>query len=216
MQKKQLILVVVSLLVVLSVSVAYFTAQIIGKKKEVSLTSANLKVIFTDTDGEIAVTDIEPGWTNTKTFTIQNNTKTEYKYNIVLKDLVNTFVTTGYLQYKITSTNNGYNMTDFEDIPKSVTATDEILAYSVSIPTGVTQSYTIEFKYTNDENANQSEDMGKTLSGTLFITEGSYKTITYADGTLGKQLLSDKTTRPGERKDFSTTLTTDNTKTLYT
>ena len=217
MEKKQRTLVVVSLLVVvLSVSVAYFTAQIIGQGKDISVTSANLQVIFTDTDGEITATDIEPGWTSTKSFTVKNSTKTEYKYNIVLKDLVNTFITTGYLQYKITSTNNGYNMTDFEDIPKSVTATDEILAYSVSIPTGVTQSYTIEFKYTNDENANQSEDMGKTLSGTLFITEGSYKTITYADGTLGKQLLSDKTTRPGERKDFSTTLTTDNTKTLYT
>ena len=113
MEKKQLTLVVVSLLVVvLSVSVAYFTAQIIGQGKDISVTSANLQVIFTDTDGEITATDIEPGWTSTKTFTVKNSTKTEYKYNIVLKDLVNTFVTNGYLQYKITSTNNGYNMTD--------------------------------------------------------------------------------------------------------
>ena len=34
--------------------------------------------------------------------------------------------------------------------------------------------------------------------------------------TLSERLLSDKSTRPGERTDFSTVLTTDNTKTLYT
>ena len=217
MKRKQLILVIVSLLVVvLSVSLAYFTIQIIGKGKDVSVTSANLQIVFTDSDGALTETDIEPGWQKTKTFTVQNNTKSEYKYNIVIKDLLNTFVTNGYLKYKITSTNNGYNMTEFKDIPKSSTAKDTILAYSVVIPNGVTQSYTIEFKYANDENVDQSDDMGKKLSGTLFITEGSYKIITYADGTLGKQLLSDKSTRPGARTDFSSVLTTDNTKTLYT
>ena len=99
MQRKQLTLLIVSLLVVvLSVSLAYFTTQIIGKGKEVSVTSTNLQIVFTDTDGEIAGSDIEPGWSATKTFTVQNNSKEEYKYNIVIKDLVNTFVTNGYLQ----------------------------------------------------------------------------------------------------------------------
>ena len=88
MQRKQLTLVIVSLLVVvLSVSLAWFTTQIIGKGKDVSVTSTNLQIVFTDTDGEIAVADIEPGWSATKTFTIKNDTKTEYKYNIVIKDL---------------------------------------------------------------------------------------------------------------------------------
>ena len=174
MQRKQLTLVIVSLLVVvLSVSLAYFTAQIIGKGKDVSVTSANLQIVFTDSDGALTETDIEPGWSATKTFTIKNDTKTEYKYNIVIKDLLNTFVTEGYLQYKITSTNDGYNMTEFKDIPKSSIATDTILAYSVVIPNGVTQSYTIEFKYANDESVDQSIDMNKKLSGTLFITEGT-------------------------------------------
>ena len=175
MQKKQTILVVASLLVVvLSVSLAYFTAQIIGKGKDVTINSADLKIIFTDSDGSISGTNIEPGkWNVTKTFTIENKSNETYKYNIVIQDLVNTFVTNGYLQYKITSTNNGYNMTKFKDVPKSETATDTILAYSVSIPVGVTQSYTIEFKYANDESVDQSDDMGKKLSGKLFITEGT-------------------------------------------
>ena len=209
MQRKQLTLVIVSLLVVvLSVSLAYFTTQIIGKGKDVSVTSTNLQIVFTDTDGEIAGADIEPGWSATKTFTIKNDTKTEYKYNIVIKDLLNTFVTNGYLKYKITSTNNGYNMTEFKDIPKSSIATDTILAYSVVIPNGVTQSYTIEFKYANDESVDQSIDMNKKLSGTLFITEGT-------ELTLLTQLLADKSTKL-TRTDFSKVLTDNNTNTLYT
>ena len=210
MQKKQTILVVASLLVVvLSVTLAYFTAQIIGKGKDVSVSSADLKIIFTDSDGAISGSNIEPGWSNSKTFTIENKSNETYKYNIVIQDLVNTFVTNGYLQYKITSTNGGYNMTEFKDVPKSETATDTILAYSVSIPVGVTQSYTIEFKYANDESVDQSDDMGKKLSGKLFITEGT------EEPTLLSQLLADKSTVL-TRTDFSKVLTNDNTKTLYT
>ena len=213
MQKKQTILVVASLLVVvLSVTLAYFTAQIIGKGKNVTINSADLKIIFTDSDGSISGTNIEPGkWNVTKTFTIENKSNETYKYNIVIQDLVNTFVTEGYLQYKITSTNGGYNMTEFKDVPKSETATDTILAYSVSIPVGVTQSYTVEFIYKNDESIDQSEDMGKTLSGKLFITEGTEE----PNKTLYNQLLVDKSTVL-TRTDFSKVLTDNNTKTLYT
>ena len=210
MQKKQTILVVASLLVVvLSVTLAYFTAQIIGKGKDVSVSSADLKIIFTDSDGAISGSNIEPGWSDIKTFTIENKSNETYKYNIVIQDLVNTFVTNGYLQYKITSTNGGYNMTEFKDVPKSSTPKDTILAYSASIDVGVTQSYTVEFKYSNDESADQSEDMGKTLSGKLFITEGTEQL------TLLSQLLADKSTVL-TRTDFSKVLTDNNTKTLYT
>ena len=225
MQKKQTILVVASLLVVvLSVTLAYFTAQIIGKGKNVTINSADLKIIFTDNDGSISGTNIEPGkWNVTKKFTIENKSNETYKYNIVIQDLVNTFVTNGYLQYKITSTNNGYNMTEFKDVPKSETATDTILAYSASIDVGVTQTYTVEFIYKNDESVDQSEDMGKTLSGKLFITEGTINIYAgYEKGTLGYQIMGDNPTR-GTRSnnnngtnDFATPLTATTTGTLFT
>ena len=219
MQKKQTILVVASLLVVvLSVTLAYFTAQIIGKEKNVTINSADLKIIFTDSDGSISGSNIEPGMLNvTKTFTIENKSNETYKYNIVIQDLVNTFVTEGYLQYKITSTNGGYNMTEFKDVPKSETATDKILAYSVSIPVGVTQSYTVQFIYKNDEEVDQSEDMGKKLSGKLFITEGTKEPV-----TLLSQILNDNPTRSTRSSnnngtnDFATPLTTTTTGTLFT
>ena len=47
-RKKEFIIVLVSLLViVLSVSVAYFTIRILGTGKEISVDFAELKVIFT-------------------------------------------------------------------------------------------------------------------------------------------------------------------------
>ena len=224
MQKKQTILVVASLLVVvLSVTLAYFTAQIIGKGKDVLVTSTDLKIVFTDSDGNIEGNDITPGWSNSKTFTVKNESNETYKYNIVIQDLVNTFVTEGYLQYKITSTNGGYNMTEFKDVPKSSTPKDTILAYSVSIPVGVTQSYTIEFKYANDESVDQSDDMGKKLSGKLFITEGTINIYAeYEEGTLGYQIMSDNPTRSTRSNnnngtnDFATPLTATTTRTLFT
>ena len=210
MQKKQTILVVASLLVVvLSVTLAYFTTQIIGKGKNVTINSADLKIIFTDSDGAISGSNIEPGWSDTKIFTIENKSNETYKYNIVIQDLVNTFVTNGYLQYKITSTNGGYNMAEFKDVPKSEVATDTILAYSVSIPVGLTQSYTIEFKYVNDESVDQSEDMGKTLSGILFITEGTEQP------TLLSQILNDNPTRD-TRNTYNAVFTNNTTGTLFT
>ena len=210
MQRKQLTLVIVSLLVVvLSVSLAYFTTQIIGKGKNLDVSSTNLQIVFTDSDGAISGSNIEPGWSDTKTFTVENNSKSEYKYNIVIKDLLNTFVTEGYLQYKITSTNNGYNMTEFKDIPKSSAPKDTILAYSVVIPNGVTQSYTIEFKYANDESVDQSDDMGKKLSGTLFITEGTEEPTFYST------LLSDRGIATINRTTFNSAFDSTN-QVLYT
>ena len=172
MKKLDIGVIVTTLIIVtISCSLAFFAARVVGEPKDINLVAKNVAITFNDTS-IIANGVVSPGWNTTKTFTITNNSKEEYKYNISIKDLINTFVTKGYLQYKITST-NGYNMTEFKDIPKSSVATDTILAYSVSIPVGVTQSYTIEFKYANDENVDQSDDMGKKLSGTLFITEGT-------------------------------------------
>ena len=207
MKKLDIGVIVTTLIIVtISCSLAFFAARVVGEPKDINLVAKNVAITFNDTS-IIANGVVSPGWNTTKTFTITNNSKEEYKYNISIKDLVNTFVTEGYLQYKITST-NGYNMIEFKDIPKSNIATDTILAYSVVIPNGVTQSYTIEFKYANDESVDQSDDMGKKLSGTLFITEGTEQP------TLLSQILKDNPTR-SVRTDFSEPFTTNTANTLY-
>ena len=209
MQKKQTILVVASLLVVvLSVTLAYFTAQIIGEGKNISVSSADLKIVFTDTDGNIEGSNITPGWSNSKTFTVKNESNGTYKYDIIIKDLVNTFKTYKYLEYKITSTDGGYNMTDYSYLPKSSTKEDVALAYEVSIDKGKTHTYTIEIKYVNDEYVDQSIDMGQSLSGTIYIREFTKPTMKLTD-----KLMADNPTI-GTRTTF-TAFTETNTGTLY-
>ena len=217
MQKKQTILVVASLLVViLSVTLAYFTAQIIGKGKNINVKSNNLQILFDHSDGNITGTDITPGWSSTKKFTITNKSNGTYKYNIVIQNLVNTFVTEGYLQYKITSTNGGFSTDGYVDVPKSETATDTILG-SANIEVGVTQTYTVEFIYKNDEDVDQSDDMGKVLSGTIFIAEKEEELLTLYD-----KILEDNPTRSTRSNfnngtnDFETPLTATTTGTLFT
>ena len=215
MKKLDIGVIVTTLIIVtISCSLAFFAARVVGEPKDINLVAKNVAITFNDTS-IIANGVVSPGWNTTKTFTITNNSKEEYKYNISIKDLINTFVTEGYLQYKITST-NGYNMTEFKDIPKSSAPKDTILAYSVSIPVGVTQNYTIEFKYANDGSVDQSDDMGKKLSGTLFITEGTEQP------TLLSQILNDNPTRSTRSNnnngtnDFATPLTATTTGTLFT
>ena len=209
MQKKQTILVVASLLVVvLSVTLAYFTAQIIGEGKNISVSSADLKIVFTDTDGNIEGNGITPGWSNSKTFTVKNESNGTYKYDIIIKDLINTFKTYKYLEYKITSTDGGYNMTDYSYLPKSSTKEDVALAYEISIDKGKTHTYTIEIKYVNDEYVDQSIDMGQSLSGTIYIREFTKPTMKLTD-----KLMADNPTI-GTRTTF-TALTETNTGTLY-
>ena len=167
-----------------------------------------MKIVFTDTDGNIEGNDITPGWSNSKTFTVKNESNGTYKYDITIKDLVNTFKTYKYLEYKITSTDGGYNMTDYSYLPKSNTKEDVALAYEVSIDKGKTHTYTIEIKYVNDESVDQSIDMGQSLSGTIYIREFTKPTMKLTD-----KLMADNPTI-GTRTTF-TAFTETNTGTLY-
>ncbi len=209
-RKKELIVILSSLLViVLSVSVAYFTTKILGTGKEISVESADLKVTFTSGSGTINGTNIEPGWTSGEnTFTVKNESNGTYNYNIIIKDLVNTFVTEGFLQYKITSIDGGYNMTDFADVPKVGIVRDTPIAYNIDIEKNVTHSYKIEFRYLNSDTVNQSEDMGKKLSGKIFIDKGT-------EGPTLTDRLFNNNPAIGTRTDFSTTFTTNTANTLY-
>ena len=190
----------------IGVTLAYFMTMIQGDKKDVTINTGDLRVIFNNGD-EIVGSKVEPGWTVTKTFSIENKSKTEYKYNIVIQDLVNTFVSNNMV-YKITSTNSGLNMTDYDVLPKSDTASNKVLSYNNSIAGKTTQEYTIEVKF-QEEDRNQYEDMGKVLSGNLYIEEGTQKPTTFASAILRDNPIV------SERTDFSVINVANTTGTIY-
>jgi len=184
------------ILTLIGLSYAYFTGRVIGDKKELLVTSKNIRIVFTD-EREISNGGITPGWKDSKTFSVKNESNNVFYYNIIFENLVNTFVTEGFLQYKITSTDGGYSSEGYLDIPKSSTPTDVILASNIELPIDVTHNYTVEFVYHNSDTVNQNEDQGKIFEGNLFITEGEKISKTLAD-----KLKSDYKPKPG-RTDFS-------------
>ena len=206
MKKIDLGVVVTTLIIVtISCSLAFFAARVIGNPKDINLVAKNVAITFTDTSS-IASDVISPGWNNVKTFTITNNSKEDFSYNIILKGLVNTFESINTLQYKITS-DNGYNMDNYLNVIKTETSKDVVLAYNITIPKNTKQSYQVEFNYVSTEE-DQSADMGKKLGGTLAIEESTGKPEIY------EKLLADNPTIK-TRTDFSTTFTETNVNTLY-
>ena len=206
MKKIDLGVVVTTLIIVtISCSLAFFAARVIGNPKDINLVAKNVAITFTDTSS-IASDVISPGWNNVKTFTITNNSKEDFSYNITLKGLVNTFESINTLQYKITS-DNGYNMDNYLNVIKTETSKDVVLAYNITIPKNTIQSYQVEFNYVSTEE-DQSADMGKKLGGTLAIEESTGKPEIY------DKLLADNPTIK-TRTDFSTTFTETNVNTLY-
>ena len=216
MNKKSITILVVCLIVsVMSVSLAFFSSGIIGNGKNVSVNAKELTINF-DNNNEIASGIIEPGWSSANTFSITNKSKTNFTYDIVLKNYKNTTKTNGYLVYKITST-NGYNMTEFKDMPKDGENTyDLVIARGITIEPGSSnkQSYTLEIKYL-DSTEDQSIDMGSTVTGSLYIVESTTnENNQYTKGTLGYQIMEDNSNIK-ERTDFSKTYTDVNIGTMY-
>ena len=216
MNKKSITILVVCLIVtVLSVSLAYYTTRIIGDGKNVSVNAKELTINF-DNNNEIASGIIEPGWSSTNTFSVENKSKASFTYDIVLKNYKNTTKTNGYLVYKITST-NGYNMTEYKDMPKDGENTyDLVIARGITIEPGSSnkQNYTLEIKYL-DSTEDQSIDMGSTVTGSLYIVESTTnENNPYTKGTLGYQIMEDNSNIK-TRTDFSTTYTDVNIGTMY-
>ena len=172
--KKKFLLVfnVFLLLITIGLAYAFFSGVIEGEGKEIFVVAKKIKVVFTD-NSEFINREIEPGWRESKTFKVENEGSDRFSYNLVFKNLQNTFLTEGYLKYKITSTNGGYNMTEFEVIPKQGDPSDFVIAYSIDIDGGEVQNYTVEFMYEYSDTVDQSEDMGQLLKGTIFIEVGT-------------------------------------------
>ncbi len=170
-KKKYLIIgIVFMLMVTIGFSAAYWTAQIIGSGKDMVVETDELKIIFTD-NSELKSDEVKPGWETSKTFSVENKSGDVYYYDILMENLINTFVN-DYLEYKITCTSrSGTSMNEFVPVPKSKEATTKTLLSNITIQDKERHEYKIEFRYVSKENEDQSDDMGKKIKGNLKISE---------------------------------------------
>ncbi len=145
-----------------SVSFAFYTANIENKgdnKLEASTAKLNTKFIDTET---ISIENMIPGDQFDKNFSIENTGGT-VQFKIVVEDLTNTFTKFEDIRFVLKENDNIVKEGIF---PQSALNND--LSNALSIQSGETKSYTLTIIYKNTEE-DQAEDMGKTLSGKIYL-----------------------------------------------
>lgn len=171
---KDLSLVIITVLtitmVVVGVTFAYFTTKMNGTNGSVNLSTMKVGDITFDGGADfIDSIDIEPGWKETKTFTI-TTPATDVKSTVYIRfDYTNTFQD---LTWSLTGSGANSEITGV--IPTASTSTTVTLVTLTINPSSSAQTFnyslTVELP---DKTTNQDYDQGKTFTGTLYADLGN-------------------------------------------
>ncbi len=157
--KKSLILLIsvvsINLLCIISVSYAYFTANIIGndKAEEMTVTAGTMKITYTDSN-IVTLNNAIPGDTLTKQFKVENTGNLDTKYNIKIKVDANDFKDKKDLVYTLTK--NGTNILSNQVLPYE----DGYIVIENEIKEKGIDNYTLTLNFKKDE-SNQSDNANK-------------------------------------------------------
>ncbi len=156
--KKSLILLIsvvsINLLCIISVSYAYFTANIIGndKAEEMTVTAGTMKITYTDSN-IVTLNNAIPGDSLTKQFKVENTGNLDTKYNIKINIENNEFE--DYNDLKYTLTKNG------EQQPEKVLPyEDGYIVIENEIKEKGIDNYTLTLNFKKD-NSNQNDNANK-------------------------------------------------------
>ncbi len=161
--------VIVGLFIVLVVatSYAYYTTNVKNDnadKRGLNVTTPDIRAIFSDNDPAINITNMVPGDIFTKNFTLENTGNVTLNYKIVVNEVSNNFTRKSDIEVVLKENNVVKKTTNFPSATGPLS--DEL-----SIAPGVTKSYTVTIEYKNNPTDDQSEDMGKSVSGKIFIED---------------------------------------------
>ena len=182
--------IVLLVLAVVGLSYAFFSAFIKNGETDPSIegTGANLSLVYTDGKSVITSSNIMPGWSATKTFTVTNNGEADTYYKLNISNITNEFVDGG-LTFSIASADGGTSVAE-----QAVGTTTRTISPSITIAEGATHMYTVTAKYIN-LNTDQTPDLGKSFSYTIGI-EASQKP-TFKDIILANNEVKTPITTPG-------------------
>ena len=194
MKNKKQIVIATSVLVLVTIlllglTYAYYKTRINGntKDKSINVTSKKLEITYGDGNGVIEGAGIEPGYTVTKTFTVENTGDEVVNYSIKLDNIVNTFSRTEDWTYVL---KKGETEVSSGTI---VSGSYQILVSSTSIDSKATDSYSLVVTYVNLADVDQSIDMGKELSLRVNIDEIKTTWNSAKEGTLLYAIKNDNT-----------------------
>ncbi|MCI7084232.1 MAG: BspA family leucine-rich repeat surface protein [Tenericutes bacterium] len=174
-----LTIILLTILGVIGFSYAYFSTDINGEGKYITLDTAGLKLRYTD-DVTMSLNNAIPGDKIERTFTVENIGTKTVSYNIVWKDLINTINNYDlHLDMKCKSYKNygksnqeEYGTCDsfYKAVPTTKTSISKDIRRDIEIEVGVTQVYDVTITFLNRP-YDQSENLNKSFNGKIDLEE---------------------------------------------
>lgn len=160
------------MLILVGLTYAYYRTRVIGNtnQKSISVTSEKLELTYTNGNQIIGEEEIEPGDTLTKTFSVKNTGDDNVNYSVFLENVLNEFVNKEDLVIAVTceSTLSDGTIGSCDGINDYQYPNSNEKIITNSINSGEIHNYTLTLTY-NYSVYNQSDDIGKKLSGTIQI-----------------------------------------------
>mgnify|MGYP004468190255 CR=1 FL=1 len=155
-------------LILVGLTYAYFLTKIKGNmnEKSISVSTANLELVYKDESPNIEVDALMPGTTiGTKSFSVTSKSNVNVKYGVFVENLVYKFdYPTITYTLKCTSSKG----TECNSISSTSFPTTNDLLVSNDIEPGEVQTYDLTVYY-GDNGLDQSNDMNKEFSGKIQI-----------------------------------------------
>ena len=172
--KSFIIALVVAIIILIAIvaigTYSFYTANVNGNGNlngNSTINTVNLEASLND--GVLTGSNLIPGESVTKTFTVKNTGTGDITFKLVWKSVTNTFINQNDL--KITLQENSTMKISESDNKKfpSTTTTETLIKDNLVIKAGETKNYTLTIKYKETSN-DQNADMGRTFSGIIGIT----------------------------------------------
>ncbi len=198
------------LLLLVGLTYAYFLTNITGnnKDKSISVSTANLALVYSDGNGIIAPEEeIIPGTTlDSKTFTVKNNGNDTTEYVVVIEDVkvttvsgtTTTFESNDFV-YTLTCTSDG-EACNGVDTEATFPINNGILIGN-SVEVGKTHTYALTVTY-KDTGIDQSADMNKILEAKVNIADpNSFNPYAGEKGSLAYTIINNAVTATSAEKE---------------
>ncbi len=166
-------------LTILGFTYAYFSLEIEGTGKDISMTAGDLRLIYKD-ETDLKLTEAMPGDEVSKVITVTNAGTRSAKYSLYWGDLINTIenfelhVTLdckSYVNYgESNQTESGTCDKIYRAVPISDTVTTGNIKKGISIEPGITQEYIVTVKFDN-KTYPQNDNLNKSFTGKIGIEE---------------------------------------------
>ena len=215
--------------IVFSSSYAYFKARIVNNTNPFELIGGTIKLLLNENsisgDKLLPILDSQKD-TNAqiKNFTVKrtddSNIDVCYNVYLVIESISDNIKNSKYMKYELTNgsstTTGNFSTAAYQD-GKAIILLAQNKYLSKTNTTG--DAYSLKVWLSYDGSVDQTSLLGGNFSAHIYAQGNSGNTCPGSietKPTLYDKLLSDKSTRPGERTDFSKVLTDNNTNTLYT